>query len=621
MVVVAMLTGALLKVSQGGLFRTSHYRDAIRAEQAAKGGANHMVALLEQNNDYNTPLTGTLGGATYTVTFDPDEPYFSVNNLGNDSSNSQSSFQGHAVAAHSADIIVVGTCGMSRQVIRVVVQQGFSSLRSVAAVGRVSLTGNVVVDGVKSLTPPNGQALPEPAPGGILSKHRTADSSQPAIAWVKNDRTDDFKLSELSRLETAPSESGTQSMSANLQATYPSQIIDNGAADTIPDINVAAKVNAGLSSRSSKALVPGGSTMSGYVFVADQRTVDGDLTVNGDIVLSDGTLYVNGDLTLNGGIEGAGSVYVTGNVEVNGGNTMVQASQPTGAALMAGGDITLQGLNAEKYLDELVAMNPSNIAFADAVQDLHNKLTTYQTSSSAGDFWGLCIDLAKHQGPPSGQPWVSPLPGPDGTHNFAWSNGIIPQTILRIKQDVPGYTTDPKAQKLVSALEEMQFHFRNNLHNIRTVDGKMQTLSGDGLHLDDDYTLHYDTGGAVLAAVIDRPPNAILGMAWDDDTLPQVSHTHDHLGFSGNDVLHQARRDAFFLNNPLDLSWLGDSTFQGLVYARGNVMADTRFKVIGSLISLGDVQLNNGSTLTFNEEYRSLLGQHLPIGIVHFEEL
>lgn len=108
---------------------------------------------------------------------------------------------------------------------------------------------------------------------------------------------------------------------------------------------------------------------------------------------------------------------------------------------------------------------------------------------------------------------------------------------------------------------------------------------------------------------------------WDDRDIEMRYSTHDRIGYAANPDLHTAKRLTYLRNNPIDFSWLGESSFQGLVYARGDIVADTGFKVIGSLVGLGDVFLHNGATLIFNEEYRSLFGEQLPLGVVYSEEL
>ena len=91
--------------------------------------------------------------------------------------------------------------------------------------------------------------------------------------------------------------------------------------------------------------------------------------------------------------------------------------------------------------------------------------------------------------------------------------------------------------------------------------------------------------------------------------------------WSGNAAYHAARRDAFFNeNNPLDTNWLGESSFQGLLYAQGDIEVGTKFKIVGAVVSLGNVNFSNGSTLIFNEDYKDLVGLRAPIGIHFYEE-
>ena len=213
-VVVAMFTGAFLVRSRGTLFGAASYRDGVRAEQAARAGVNHLLAILESDNSFAQDFEVQLGGASYSVTFDPDDAYFSVNNLPSVTEATQLSCQGHKVAAKTADLVVVGRCGTSRRTMRAVVQQGLTAGRSVAAVGRIELSGQVALDGVTSAsgrvdysqTPPEVEPVGQ-APGGLLSKHQAVTGGPPAIEWTGGHG---FTLGELSRLETAPPKPGVR---------------------------------------------------------------------------------------------------------------------------------------------------------------------------------------------------------------------------------------------------------------------------------------------------------------------------------------------------------------------------------------------------------------------------
>lgn len=383
----------------------------------------------------------------------------------------------------------------------------------------------------------------------------------------------------------------------------------------------------------------GGAVQFGYIVVKDERSFSGDLAINGDLVLNQGTLYVDGNLTIDGGIEGLGGLFVRGNITVRGGNTVVQTSQPTGVAIMAGGDIRLEGLDLKTYLDTIATTDP---AFSHAVSNLKNELHNYEIAD-ASSLAGVSRRLGKTRNP-GGVSWINPYPSPDGTFNFADSTGAIPAVARHAKAYALAHPSDPRAAKVVMALEELQYFFRDNLHNVRVNhEGEMVGMSSSPpygppavptiplLRLDDYQLGLVSTGlpippsGGSLLGAFDYPPNSYLGMGWDDVALPPKSFTHDHIHnfypVSEQSGAHEARRKAFLLYNPSDLSWLGQSSLQGIVYSGGNIYAETNFRVIGSLISLGRVTLINGSTLIFNEEYRSLLGSRLPLGIVHVEEI
>lgn len=644
-VIVLMLVAAVIKRGESGLFQSSHYRDGVRALQAAKGGSNHLVALLENDNTFEDDLEIALNNASYSATFEPSEPFYSVNNLNSGTPSTQVNFQGAPVAPYSADLVLTGRSGRSTSRVHLVVQQGINSARSVAAVGRVTLTGNVVVDGIKSLTPPENQTEPEPAPGGIFSKYKSTSASEPAISWV--DAGGSFELSELSKLEAAPTESPGQPFSSNLRSNFPEQIIEDGAADVIPDIDVVALVSQGMSS--STSLAPGGSSLNGYVYVKEELSVDGDLTVNGTLSLTEGSLYVDGNLTVNGSIEGQGTIYASGNVSVLGGNAVVITDQPVGTAVLAGGNVTLQGVDASGAMESLA----STYGFTPAVDRLE-QLLSYYADEATVNFRGIAENLGKHDGawypdPPGAPPgpdsfrpsspineWISPISGPNGMHNFALSNAATARVILSLQESYPGYATDPAALKVIKSLEQLQFFFRSNKHLLKHDGSNFISVDGSQTyHLDEDNQL-LRVSGAPLHAT-DFSPNAdffspprdlvvtkAANEVWDDQGFEPGQRTHDwiYAEYGSNMDSHRQRRDAFLQqNNPLDPNWLGESSFQGLVYARGDISADTKFKVVGAMISLGDVDLSNGAELIFNEEYKGLIGTRLPIGLVHYEEL
>ena len=91
--------------------------------------------------------------------------------------------------------------------------------------------------------------------------------------------------------------------------------------------------------------------------------------------------------------------------------------------------------------------------------------------------------------------WVNPIPGPSGGHVVATTDGAIPRLIMAIKATgahlVPG-----GGPKVVRALEEMAFHFRDN-------DNSLPPFVAPGGAI--DYSLNDDTskvrerGGALAS--------------------------------------------------------------------------------------------------------------------------
>jgi hypothetical protein len=206
---------------------------------------------------------------------------------------------------------------------------------------------------------------------------------------------------------------------------------------------------------------------------------------------------------------------------------------------------------------------------------------------------------------------------------------LIPALILAIKDPATPVPDPAKTQKVVGALEEMQFYFRHNLQDVP----RFVNASGSEVYrLDDRYRLEKagPTGWTLLNRI--QTIGEYLNI-WDDGDLPSSAWTHDHIrAFYGSPsplepsgaqaaLDEEGRRKAFINNQPLDFSWMGNSAFQGIVYARGKISVDQKFKVVGALISLDDVTLTRGAELIFDEDYRDVFGHGLPIAVISYEEL
>ncbi|NDD28235.1 MAG: hypothetical protein EB084_08230 [Proteobacteria bacterium] len=91
-------------------------------------------------------------------------------------------------------------------------------------------------------------------------------------------------------------------------------------------------------SRIEKATL-GETSLSGF----NRRS--GNLAIDGGLNLDGGVLYVDGAVSIQGGLSGAGALIATGPVGIEGGGSLSGAS---GIAVVAGGDIHLQGTPSER---------------------------------------------------------------------------------------------------------------------------------------------------------------------------------------------------------------------------------------------------------------------------------
>lgn len=634
LVVVIMMTTALLNLNRMDLFQGAHYKDRLRALEMARGGLNHAAEVLAYDPSSTTSINYSSGSVSYSIRFSGTSSTRSVNNLMNLAPHPQSNFRGDQVPGHAADLICIGRAGNAQVKVRGLLKRGFNITSSVASVGRVLLDGDVTLDGISSLH------NPQPLGGGITSLYSTAGPGDEAIRWTG---LGTFEMLGDSELETGPVASSTaDSISANLKSQFPNRVREGGASEPPPRFQVAQTVSGGSSHPAPLGMTTGGGVNTlGYSNVNDERHVSGALVVNGDLSLSGGTLYVDGDLTLNGGIHGTGSVFVNGDISVNGGNSVLLTNQSKGAALFASGDVSMTGIDAAGYLDSLALAHPQVNA---AKTQLTSSLSTIQTRSQAAvngttatDLWNDVRELAWDQ-PDTSNYWLSPIPGPNGSHALGSQHSPLPSTINAIKSSLgSSYATDAKARKVVQALEQTHHNFRFNLATAATgsvVDPSTYTIAG--VTPADFFANHLQIEWDDNVLLAEQPPGMFdawslgnytaNGPRYNDLTLDHqwrasggsANSLAPHLVAMRNQMFQQVT--TFFDHHPLDFSWLGHSYFQGLVYAEGNVAVDNQFQVVGGLFSGGEVALSGGSKLTFDGEYMEFDGALGPVYVAAYEE-
>lgn len=608
---VAMLAGAMLSVNRQWLIQIGWQRDRMQALEQARGGLNHLLHRLTYDSSFSAPLSVQRDRTGYSATFDSSAGDYSVNNLANAGPAPTPNFRGDPVGPQCADLVVIGRAGSSMVRCHAVVRRGIGFTRAAGSVGQITVVGNATVDGI------DNPALPTPnhVEGGLFSKFAAA-GGQNAIHWNDLGGSASFTLGPSSRLlAVPPADATSQAFSASLTSALPGPSLDQNANGQIPQYDVSDMVSSGASRPQPTGLIPvaGGSALTAPG-ITDERYVDGDLTINGDVVLTEGTLMVHGNLTVNGGIKGKGAIYVDGNVTVLGGNSSVLSNQPSGAALFSSGDVRLQGLDARGYLDSLSNTYP---AVHDNMVAFNTTLSQMSSAANANNFWGiygLTNQLVRQywmMTPPAGRSntgyWVNSIRAPNGNFPDGSSDGDVPGVVNALRASLgPAYASDQSAQRVVKALEEVHYQFHRSLDgcngNLTVVDNQLAGVP--------DFTAYAAT-------------SRLHYPAFDDAVLPLASRTLDSQqadpNFNAGQACAGAR--AWFQNNPLDLSWIGKSYFQGVVYAQGNLVVDTQFQVLGGLASQGNITLSNGAHLIFVEEYMKLGGAFGPVSVVYYEEL
>ena len=629
---VVMLAGALLSTQRQGFLQVAQQRDRMRAAELARGGLNHLIHLLTYDPSFSSPVSQTLDDGSYTITFSSSDPNRSVNNLQGAGVAPISNFLAKPVQAHTCDVVVVGTCAATQMRVHAVVGKGFSFNRSAGAQGKIQMSGDVKIDGIASLLSPG----PAPVDGGLYSRF-AATTTANAIGWSSSGGTYSLTAGPSSRLLTVAPASGSQSFAPDIvSSVLPSQLSQKGSGD-LPSFDVSKAVTAGLGNPAPTGLSnpsPGNFALGSSCFT-DKRSINGNLQITGDVTLNGGTLFVHGDLVVDGGIKGAGSIFVDGNVRVRGGNCSILTNQPSGAALCASGNLNLEGLNSQGYLNSLATTYPAVNQDLTVFNSTMSAIASKVNAADLNGAFGLTNQLVREYYNPGGLPstypgpawratsttgyFINPIKAPNGNYPDGNSDGDIPALINSIKSSLgPAYASDASAQRVVGALQEVHYQFRRNWDgcngNLTVVDNQLVGVPNFAA---------YNAGPRIWY-------NNGSGNHCDDITLPLSNLCLDSL-FGGGSMWGSLSADQkaaatagyknWFISNPLDLSWIGKSYFQGVVYAQGNVTADSSFTVVGSLLSQGDITLSNNCTLIYDAEYLHTVGEMGPLQAQVYEEL
>jgi hypothetical protein len=662
--ILFMYLTALLSINRQNLVFACHQRDYLAAKYAAESGVNQIAYKFTNNPGFGLLEKKYMvvdGNNSFVFYFNQSmaNGLYSINNLASSVNYPTPNFEGKTVRPGTADVVVIGSSRIDTNSpithkIHVIFRRTFDSSVSIGSSGKVNLTGDIEIKGIKSISD-----LTTEFGGGI---HSNLDST-PSISWNPG-VTPSFKLGPGARIST------TGTVSSNLNFLSPSI--------NAPQINIPLYSILELVERKSGKPGPPGivfnaglnSYYSGYLNLTDEYYLDGNLVVNGDVNLSNGSLFVKGNIIVNGGIKGFGSIFASGNVEVKGGSVALITNQTNSAAIYADGDVSLTGISAGGYLASLAAQYPSidvkyqklksayqalksffnsqivcpddNSTFWDS-EIIQNKFGPYDILHE-GNFFDFCVThwtdaiegsigwhddycypyykvhmlcenimaihgaserLGFYSGNNFGS-WDFENPIASSTNTgvpyYASTSAIIPGLIESIKTSMGSQLdNDVAAQKVLKGLYELAWINRHMPGKNDTMTSPYQLTHEDRQSLEfAKYCIFND----------EYMPYGPINPAYINDDVRTCNLEYEYL---------QRAKDIYLLNNPLDSTWCSDSYFQGVVYANGNINATNKMKIYGSLISHKDINIIDASVI-YCQEYMNLSGRTCPLELILYRE-
>ena len=345
LMIFLLVMGTLVVSAGTSIFqiRLSNQEDGIDGARAlAEAAAKVMVARLIK--DQNLGPASTLDGGNLEMRLTFPETYpggeglltlndgratalgipLSVNNL--KSANAVPGPDGNPVAGETARLVALGRYRDRDYRLEVVLNiPKFPYVVS----STVPLRGeNMVVFGVND-------------PSALVSGFAVDDALRaPGHIATNAPGTDSLELAGTSNVKGDAQSRGT--VLKGPSATVTGEIRNQADLAPVPEVDITDfdpvnRSGAEITALSSD-ISGGGDPISGF------NRAPAGLTVNGKLDLNGGVVYVVGDAKVTGGISGNGALIATGKIEITGGGG-ASFTGANGAAVLAGGDLTLRGVN------------------------------------------------------------------------------------------------------------------------------------------------------------------------------------------------------------------------------------------------------------------------------------
>ncbi len=578
-IILLIMVGSVLTLTRQGKFQSSNYSGRVAAAYAAEAGVADAVEHLNDDNTWrpeNYKVTLPNGHASYTIRFadtPSGDPNLSVNNL-HSTAASIGPRGAQTVPPASVYLVVDGQSQGQTQRMEVVMQATpFRSLNGpFVTSGRIELSGNVTVDGVKSFS--NLTRVK----AGLHSNLSGTNSN--VITWF-NQRGERANISG----EVTTSSVGSDAINMNLNGFggFTSEGTDTGvSARKFPRIDIEKIVE-----RANDKGIPTFTPSVGVNVVSGgDRSFSGGV-INGDLVLDSGNLYVTGDLRVNGSITGSGSIYVLGKTTFSG-SSDVNVVEEGHVALYSQGHVQLEGFNGSDFLGAAARNVPDQ--FAEPLQVTKSMLKSLQeviedgnVESSTFGSGGSRVDKIRSA---LGESVVDP--------------NAIPSTVATSQTN--------SLRKLSSALESLPTDDAAEAKTVNFLRTKIDRLAA----LTDNKVRYLGDGHYARTTMADVELYLRKGVVREG----LLDYVNDYTGNNRN--VNRARKLIAAEIQSLDFNALGSSYFKGLIYTSGAVHSSNDIEIHGGIYaqrtadspttplvvdgkaySAGDTSLKNGCRVRY----------------------
>lgn len=543
------LAKVLVLLSHSEAFRSRHYyqRNKLRylVESAVADARSQLLLQPDWQAGFHQKALSSIPGH-YSLVFNQTgsnlQPTDSVNNLSGAAAMAGPRGQ---VPPGMVDLLVVAQAGGLESRVRVILKAGTGivSNHSIHASGNIKMKGNVRISGIESLE------NPVPVATGVFSGK--SENVADIITWNgAPGETADIS----GRVSTVSPNPG----SIQFSGTHTTGGLQTGAAPapvSTPDILATIASHSSLPAPTFNAL--GTSTVS-----ADSYRL-GDVSLQGDLVLSDADLYVQGDLTINGSISGKGSLHVSGKTTFRG-DSQVLTNRGDAVALLSHDSVRLEGFDGLEFLNAAGASDPALSALLAETQQLLGQFQDQVSNHPINELltpFGLFDRIRAHLG--GGINGEAPLPG--------YQDSLFEKLENRVAALPSGATRDFMVKRLAS------------------LSGHLGGTGGANDNPISAWTA--GQGGEEANGIWDAVINTSDGVL-----LPQLLAQSKRLGFDR----------------------IGSSSFSGVIYTNGAFYASHEVDIMGAVIingdptlseivagsetlSAGDIYLDDGVSLTLNQ--------------------